>query len=146
MSVAARKLSRPLDIDNRVHAVNAFSLLPESGALAAANKRVSNILAKLDTAVPGNIDEALLQEEAEKALFAAVQVARSEVAPLYRDALFAEGLAGLAGLRETVDTFFDHVMVMSDDEQLRDNRLALLAQLRALFLEVADISLLVPAK
>ncbi|MFS1523689.1 glycine--tRNA ligase subunit beta [Microbulbifer sp. 2304DJ12-6] len=146
MSVAARKLSRPLDIDNRVHAVNAFSLLPESGALAAANKRVSNILAKLETAVPGNIDEALLQEEAEKALFAAVQVARSEVAPLYRDALFAEGLAGLAGLRETVDTFFDHVMVMSDDEQLRDNRLALLAQLRALFLEVADISLLVPAK
>ncbi|MCO1333080.1 glycine--tRNA ligase subunit beta [Microbulbifer sp. OS29] len=146
MAVAARKLSRPLDIDNRVHAVNAFSQLPESGALAAANKRVSNILAKLDTAVPSNADELLLQEEAEKALFAAVQVARSEVEPLYRDALYAEGLAGLAGLRETVDNFFDHVMVMSDDEQLRNNRLALLAQLRALFLEVADISLLVPAK
>ncbi|WP_444929157.1 glycine--tRNA ligase subunit beta [Microbulbifer sp. SSSA002] len=146
MSVAARKLSRPLDIDNRVHAVNAFSQLPESGALAAANKRVSNILAKLDGAVPSKIDEALLQEDAEKALFSAVQTARTEVEPLYRDALFAEGLAGLAGLRETVDNFFDHVMVMSDDEQLRDNRLALLAQLRALFLEVADISLLVPAK
>ncbi|WNZ56409.1 glycine--tRNA ligase subunit beta [Microbulbifer sp. MKSA007] len=146
MSVAARKLSRPLDIDNRVHAVNAFSQLPESGALAAANKRVSNILAKLDSAVPSSVDEALLQEEAEKALFAAVQVARTEVEPLYSDALFAEGLAGLAGLRETVDSFFDHVMVMSDDEQLRNNRLALLAQLRALFLEVADISLLVPAK
>ncbi|WP_444945904.1 glycine--tRNA ligase subunit beta [Microbulbifer sp. VTAC004] len=146
MSVAARKLSRPLDIDNRVHAVNAFSQLPESGALAAANKRVSNILAKLDGAVPSNVDEALLQEEAERALFAAVQVARTEVEPLYSDALFAEGLAGLAGLRETVDNFFDHVMVMSDDEQLRNNRLALLAQLRALFLEVADISLLVPAK
>jgi glycyl-tRNA synthetase beta chain len=146
MSVAARKLSRPLDIDNRVHAVNAFSQLPESGALAAANKRVSNILAKLDGTVPSSVDEALLQEEAEKALFAAVQVARTEVEPLYSDALFAEGLAGLAGLRETVDNFFDHVMVMSDDEQLRNNRLALLAQLRALFLEVADISLLVPAK
>ncbi|WKD49902.1 glycine--tRNA ligase subunit beta [Microbulbifer spongiae] len=146
MSVAARNLSCPLDIDNRVHAVNAFSQLPESGALAAANKRVSNILAKLDTALPETIDEALLQEEAEKALYAAVQVARAEVEPLYSDAHFAEGLAGLAGLRETVDTFFDRVMVMSDDERLRENRLALLAQLRALFLQVADISLLAPAK
>ncbi|WP_323846121.1 glycine--tRNA ligase subunit beta [Microbulbifer magnicolonia] len=146
LSVAARKLSRPLDIDNRVHAVHAFSQLPEAEALAAANKRVSNILAKLESPVPHAVDEGLLQEDAEKALYAAVQVARAEVEPLYRDSMFAEGLAGLAGLRETVDSFFDHVMVMTDDEKLRDNRLALLAQLRALFLEVADISLLVPAK
>ncbi|SHF32628.1 glycyl-tRNA synthetase beta chain [Microbulbifer donghaiensis] len=146
LSVAARKLSRPLDIDNRVHAVHAFSQLPEAEALAAANKRVSNILAKLEGNVPHTVDESLLQEDAEKALYAAVQVARTEVEPLYQDAMFAEGLAGLAGLRDTVDSFFDHVMVMTDDEKLRDNRLALLAQLRALFLEVADISLLVPAK
>mgnify|MGYP000011363572 CR=1 FL=1 len=146
MSVAARKLSRPLDIDNRVHAVHAFSQLPEAAALAAANKRVSNILAKLEGPVPGKVDESLLEEDAEKALYAAVQVARTEVEPLYKEAMFAEGLAGLAGLRETVDNFFDHVMVMTDDEKLRDNRLALLAQLRALFLEVADISLLVPTK
>lgn len=146
MSVAARKLSRPLDIDNRVHAVHAFSQLPEAEALAAANKRVSNILAKFEGSVPGKVDESLLQEDAEKALYAAVQVARTEVEPLYREAMFTEGLAGLAGLRETVDSFFDQVMVMTDDEKLRDNRLALLAQLRALFLEVADISLLVPAK
>ncbi|MFC6633882.1 glycine--tRNA ligase subunit beta [Microbulbifer taiwanensis] len=146
MSVATRKLSRPLDIDNRVHAVHAFSQLPEAESLAAANKRVSNILAKFEGSVPHKVDEALLQEDAEKALYAAVQVARTEVEPLYQEAMFAEGLAGLAGLRETVDNFFDHVMVMADDETLRDNRLALLAQLRSLFLEVADISLLVPAK
>ncbi|WP_308364606.1 MULTISPECIES: glycine--tRNA ligase subunit beta [unclassified Microbulbifer] len=146
MAVAARNLSRPLDIDNRVHAVHTFSQLPEAQALAAANKRVSNILAKLEGPAPTEVDENLLQEDAEKALHAAVKDARTQVEPLYAEALFTEGLAGLAGLRETVDSFFDHVMVMTDDEKLRDNRLALLAQLRALFLEVADISLLVPAK
>ncbi|MGL6159787.1 glycine--tRNA ligase subunit beta [Microbulbifer sp.] len=146
MAVAARNLSRPLDIDNRVQAVHAFSQLPEAQALAAANKRVSNILAKLEGPAPTEVDESLLQEDAEKALYAAIQDARTQVEPLYAEALYTEGLAGLAGLRETVDSFFDHVMVMTDDEKLRDNRLALLAQLRALFLEVADISLLVPAK
>ena len=146
MAVAARKLSRPLDIDNRVRAVHAFSQLPEAGALAAANKRVSNILAKREGPAPDTVNEQLLREDAEKALYAEVQAARSEVAPLYKDARFTEGLASLAGLHETVDNFFDHVMVMTDDEKLRDNRLALLAQLRALFLEVADISLLAPVK
>ena len=146
MAVAARKLSRPLDIDNRVHAVNAFSQLEEAQALAAANKRVSNILAKLDGPAPTSVDESLLQEDAEKALHAAVIDAQAQVQPLYAEARYTEGLAGLAGLRETVDSFFDHVMVMTDDLKLRENRLALLAQLRALFLEVADISLLAPAK
>ena len=146
MAVAARKLSRPLDIDNRVHAVNAFSQLPEAQALAAANKRVSNILAKLEGPAPTSVDESLLQEDAEKALYAAVKDAQIQVQPLYAEARYTEGLAGLAGLRATVDSFFDHVMVMTDDQKLRDNRLALLAQLRALFLEVADISLLAPAK
>ncbi|MCW8125359.1 glycine--tRNA ligase subunit beta [Microbulbifer halophilus] len=146
MAVAARKLSHPLDIDNRVHAVHTFSQLPEAAALAAANKRVSNILAKLDGPAPTEVDESLLQEDAEKALHAAVKDARQQVDPLYADALYTEGLAGLAGLRETVDNFFDRVMVMADDEKLRNNRLALLAQLRDLFLEVADISLLAPAR
>ncbi|WP_346838283.1 glycine--tRNA ligase subunit beta [Microbulbifer sp. SAOS-129_SWC] len=146
MAVAARKLSRPLDIDNRVHAVHAFSQLAEAEALAAANKRVSNILAKLDGPAPTQVDESLLQEAAEKQLYAAVKDAQQQVQPLYDEARYTEGLAGLAGLRETVDSFFDHVMVMADDEALRNNRLALLAQLRALFLEVADISLLAPAK
>ncbi|KUJ83086.1 glycine--tRNA ligase subunit beta [Microbulbifer flavimaris] len=146
MAVAARKLSQPLDIDNRVQAVYAFSQLAEAQALAAANKRVSNILAKLEGPVPSKVDEGLLQEDAEKALYAAVEDARAQVAPIYAERRYTEGLAGLAGMRETVDNFFDHVMVMTDDEALRNNRLALLAQLRALFLEVADISLLAPAK
>ena len=146
LAVSARKLSRPLDIDNRVKAVHSFSQLPEAEALAAANKRVSNILAKLDGPVPGEVDQALLQEDAEKALYLAIRDAEGAVAPLYAEARFEEGLAGLSGLRETVDNFFDGVMVMADDEQLRNNRLALLAQLRALFLEAADISLLAPAK
>ncbi|SDK43203.1 glycine--tRNA ligase subunit beta [Microbulbifer yueqingensis] len=146
MAVAARNLSRPLDIDNRVHAVHAFSQLPEAAALAAANKRVSNILAKLDGPVPSSVDESLLKEDAEQALYAAVKDAQQQVQPLYAAAMFTDGLAGLSGLRESVDSFFDNVMVMAEDEQLRNNRLALLAQLRALFLEVADISLLAPAK
>ncbi|MFV8782890.1 glycine--tRNA ligase subunit beta [Microbulbifer sp. SA54] len=146
LAVSARKLSRPLDIDNRVQAVHSFSQLAEAEALAAANKRVSNILAKLNGPAPTQVDESLLQEDAEKALYAAIQEASAGVEPLYKEALFAEGLAGLASLRETVDNFFDGVMVMADDEQLRNNRLALLANLRALFLEVADISLLAPAK
>ncbi|WP_237068132.1 glycine--tRNA ligase subunit beta [Microbulbifer guangxiensis] len=146
MAVAARHLSQPLDIDNRVQAVYAFSQLAEAQALAAANKRVSNILAKLEGAAPSKVDESLLQEDAEKALYRAVNDARTQVAPIYAERRYTEGLAGLAGMRETVDSFFDHVMVMCDDEALRNNRLALLAQLRALFLEVADISLLAPAK
>ena len=146
LAVSARKLSRPLDIDNRVKAVHSFSQLPEAEALAAANKRVSNILAKLDGPAPSEVDQSLLQEDAEKALYLAIRDAEEAVAPLYAQARFEEGLAGLSGLRETVDNFFDGVMVMAEDEQLRNNRLALLAQLRALFLEAADISLLAPAK
>lgn len=146
MAVAARKLSRPLDIDNRVHAVHAFSQLPQALALAAANKRVSNILAKLDGETPHSVREELLREDAEQALYAALRQARADVEPFYATAQYREGLLHLAHLREPVDNFFDRVMVMCEDEQLRDNRLALLAQLRALFLEVADISLLVPAK
>ncbi|MCA0900161.1 MULTISPECIES: glycine--tRNA ligase subunit beta [Microbulbifer] len=146
LAVSARKLSRPLDIDNRVKAVHSFSQLPEAEALAAANKRVSNILAKLDGPAPNEVDQALLEEDAEKALYLAVRDAADAVSPLYAEARFEEGLAGLSGLRDTVDAFFDGVMVMAEDEKLRNNRLALLAQLRGLFLEAADISLLAPAK
>ncbi|MCH9690915.1 MAG: glycine--tRNA ligase subunit beta [Gammaproteobacteria bacterium] len=146
MSVAARKLSRPLDIDNRVHAVYAFSQLPEAQALAGANKRVANILAKHHDPIPTEVDPTLLREPAEEALFTAIVDAREAVGPLYLAALYTEGLTGLAGLRETLDNFFDQVMVMTDDLALRDNRLALLTQLRALFLQVADISQLAVTK
>ncbi|BFM13825.1 glycine--tRNA ligase subunit beta [Maricurvus nonylphenolicus] len=142
LSVSAKQLSVPLDINKRVHAVNAFNQLPEAQALAAANKRVSNILAKLDSPVAAQLDQALLQEQAEKDLAAAVSAKAEEVAPLFANRSYTEALATLASLRESVDTFFDQVMVMADDEALRNNRLALLSQLRNLFLEVADISLL----
>lgn len=141
-AVSAKNLTVPLDINKRVHAVNAFSQLPEAQALAAANKRVSNILAKLETPVATQLSEALLQEPAEQALAAAVKAKAADVAPLFASRQYTEALAALASLREPVDSFFDQVMVMADDEALRNNRLALLSQLRNLFLDVADISLL----
>ncbi len=146
MAVSAKALSRPLDINQRVLAVHGFSQLPEAQSLAAANKRVSNILAKLKDQTLPELNADLLQEPAEKALAQAVAEKAKQVAPLFAAANYADALAQLADLRDTVDTFFDDVMVMADDEALRNNRLALLTQLRALFLEVADISLLVPAK
>lgn len=141
-SVRALKPSSPLDFDQRVQAVQAFRQLPEAEALAAANKRVSNILAKSENEVPPNVDASLLVEAAEKALGSAVANAESEVAPLAAARDYRAALARLAALREPVDTFFADVMVNVDDAAVRANRYALLAKLRGLFLGVADISLL----
>lgn len=141
-AVSAKDVTMPLDFDERVKAVHRFSQLPEAEALAAANKRVSNIIAKQDGDLPESVNETLLTEAAEKELFAAVQQKQGEVAPLFQKQEYTRGLEALANLREKVDNFFDHVMVMTDDEALRNNRLALLKQLRELFLQVADISLL----
>ncbi len=147
MAVSARQLSQPLDIDQRVKAVHSFSRLPEAQALASANKRVSNILAKLDdTAQLGPVQPDLLTDAAEKTLAEQVAEKQAAVAPLFAERRYEAALAELASLRTAVDTFFDEVMVMADDPSLQTNRLSLLKQLRDLFLEVADISLLVPAK
>lgn len=145
-AVQAKQLSKPLDIHSRVQAVNAFCQLPEAQALAAANKRVSNILAKSNISGGDTIDSSLLQESAEIALANLLQQKSAEVAPLFAANDYTATLAALASLRDPVDAFFDAVMVNADDEALRNNRLALLTQLRNLFLQVADISLLVPAK
>jgi glycyl-tRNA synthetase beta chain len=145
-SVTAKQLSQPLDINQRVLAVNEFSKLPQAQALAAANKRVSNILAKQNAAVNTDVNSALLQEEAEKNLAAAITAKEAVVAPLFAAREYTKALAALADLQPTVDAFFDSVMVMCDDAALQQNRLALLSKLRGLFLEVADISYLVPAK
>lgn len=139
-AVSAKNLSRPLDINNRVYAVAEFCKLPEAAALASANKRVSNIIAKQDAKIPGEVNESLLREEAEKTLAKEVTAMRNKVAPLFAERNYTKALATLAGLRTPVDNFFDNVMVMTEDETLRNNRLALLQQLRELFLEVADIS------
>ena len=132
----------PLDFDQRVQAVQAFRRLPEAAALAAANKRVSNILAKADSAVPAAIEPRLLNETAEKTLADAVLVAEAKVAPLAADRQYRATLEHLASLREPVDAFFDQVLVNAEDPQVKANRYALLARLRGLFLGVADISLL----
>ncbi|WP_027329929.1 glycine--tRNA ligase subunit beta [Marinimicrobium agarilyticum] len=144
-AVSARGVTCPLDIDLRVKAVHEFYQLPQAQALAAANKRVSNILSK--SGAPGAaLDETLLQEEAELALANAVSTKAQQVTPLFREREYTRALTVLADLQEPVDRFFDQVMVMADDEKLRTNRLALLQQLGDLFLAVADISLLAPAK
>lgn len=146
LAVAAKELSHPLDINARVIAVSEFAAMSEAQSLAAANKRVSNILSKLDALPAEAIDSSLLAEDAEKALAEAVTAKALAVAPLFEERRYSEALAALADLREPVDNFFDQVMVMADDEALRNNRLALLAKLRGLFLQVADISLLATTK
>jgi glycyl-tRNA synthetase beta chain len=145
MAVSAKKLSQPLDINQRVQAVFRFSQLPEAQALAAANKRVSNILAKQSgQQIDSTINPQLLIETAEKELALQVASLQQKVKPLFAARKYREGLEQLASLRGAVDAFFDNVMVMADDVAVRNNRLALLSQLRNLFLEVADISLLAP--
>lgn len=142
-AVLAVKPSRPLDFMQRLKAVAAFRQLEQAESLAAANKRIGNILRKneVETATP-DVNEHLLQVPAEQALAEQVFQARRELAPLTARADYASALSYLAGMREVVDHFFDDVMVMADDEAVRQNRLALLNQTRALFLGVADISCL----
>lgn len=142
LAVHALRPTRPLEFNQRVKAVSHFRTLEEAGALAAANKRVSNILSKQDSKIADKVSEELLIEDAEKALAHAVATKSAELAPLFAAGDFKEVLEALAELRPTVDKFFDEVMVMADDEAVRNNRLALLNQLRNLFLGVADISAL----
>ncbi|MDH3991577.1 MAG: glycine--tRNA ligase subunit beta [Gammaproteobacteria bacterium] len=146
-AVSARNLSRPLDIQRRVHAVDAFTRLPQAAALAAANKRVSNILDKLEEGHQfGEVSADLLQEPQENALAEQLQaLAHTSGEHLARDE-YTQALACLADLRDTVDSFFDSVMVNADDSALRHNRLNLLKKLRDLFLQVADISQLAVSK
>lgn len=141
-AVLARRPTRPSDFDARMKAVSEFRKLEASSALAAANKRVGNILAKFEGEIPAQINPDLLQDDAEKALAAQLAELSERLAPLFANADYNSALNELATLRESVDNFFDQVMVMADDEALRLNRLSLLNQLRNLFLQIADISLL----
>lgn len=141
-SVAVLRPTQPMDFDQRVKAVAAFRQLPAAESLAAANKRISNILRKVEGAIPEAVNADLLQEDAEKALAAAIAVQQEKVTPLFATGDYEAALLSLAELREPVDQFFDDVMVMADDEALKNNRLALLNHLRSLFLRVADLSVL----
>ncbi|WHP47702.1 glycine--tRNA ligase subunit beta [Mannheimia bovis] len=140
-SVLARRPTKPADFDARVRAVSHFRELDSAEALAAANKRVSNILAKADIAI-GEIDLTACVEPAEKALAESVLALRTEVQPLIANGDYTAVLDKLANLRQPVDAFFDNVMVNAEDQKLRQNRLAILSTLQGLFLQVADISLL----
>ena len=140
-AVLARRPTRPADFDARVRAVSHFRTLDSAEALAAANKRVSNILAKADAAI-GEINLTACVEPAEKALAEAVLALRTEVQPLIAKGDYTAVLDKLANLRAPVDSFFDNVMVNAEDPVLRQNRLAILNTLQDLFLQVADISVL----
>jgi len=142
-AVLAVKTTRPLDFMQRLKAVAAFRQLEQAESLAAGNKRIGNILRKNEAEDSKlTINVALLQETAEKELAAKLSQAQQDLAPLAAQADYAGVLNYLAEMRETIDAFFDNVMVMAEDEAVRLNRLALLNQTRALFLEVADISCL----
>jgi glycyl-tRNA synthetase beta chain len=142
LSVHALRPTSPLDFDHRIDAVNHFRNLPEAAALASANKRVSNILTKQGGDISTDTNPSLLHEQAERELCEQLDAIEREITPLFERGEYRNALERLAQLRQSVDNFFDQVMVMADDEALKLNRLALLARLRRLFLGVADISLL----
>ncbi|HEB62857.1 MAG TPA: glycine--tRNA ligase subunit beta, partial [Gammaproteobacteria bacterium] len=139
-AVLVRRPSSPLDFDRRIFAISEFQKLPEAQSLAAANKRIRNILKKVDGAVPDSVNDEILVESAEKDLAHAVNALSETVLPLLDKGDYNKAMTQLAGLRAPVDSFFDSVMVMDDDIQLRNNRLALLNQMNILFLRVADLS------
>lgn len=141
-AVLACRPTKPADFDARVKAVNHFRTLDAAQALAAANKRVQNILSKVDGALPENIDLSLCREPQEINLAERVLELQRELQPLFEKGDYQTVLSRLADLRESVDSFFDNVMVNAEDEKLRQNRLALLKNLRDLFFKIADISLL----
>ena len=130
----------PLDFDQRIRAVQAFSELPQAEKLADSNKRVANILAKSEVSVADTVDETLLSEPAEQALYQVVQQAKTALTPLLETADYTQILQTLVSLDAPLTQFFADVMVNIEDAALKNNRLALLKQVRALFLTVADIS------
>lgn len=139
-AVMVRQPASLVDFDRRLAAVQTFARLEQAASLAAANKRIANILHKAGAPEGLSVNRKLLQEEAEQALFNSLVNAQRKVKPLLEVRGYAEILNELAELRDPVDRFFDNVLVMADDEKVKANRLALLSKLRALFLDVADIS------
>jgi glycyl-tRNA synthetase beta chain len=139
-AVLAARPASPLDFDARLKALSTFLELPESASLTAANKRIANILRKANETAPAEVDVLLLRESAEVRLFDSIRALRDAVATATAQHEYAGALGRLAQLRPAVDAFFDQVMVMDENPQLRANRLSLLAQLQGLFAGVADLS------
>ena len=139
-AVLATRPTRLLDFDRRIRACQVFRQLPEAESLAAANKRIANILKKTDQRIPDQVDSKRLVDTAEKQLAQQLESMQASVVPLMDAGDYTPALKQLAGLRKNVDAFFDQVMVMAEDDSLRANRLALLQNLSKLFLRVADLS------
>jgi glycyl-tRNA synthetase beta chain len=141
-AVAATRPESIADFERRIQAVIAFRALPQAESLAAANKRIRNILKKSELPIASDVNPSLFESEQEQALYAGIDQKTLEISPLMEKFAYEQVLTSLATLREPVDAFFDQVMVMADDPAIRANRLALLNRLSALFLGVADISIL----
>ncbi|MDF7666399.1 glycine--tRNA ligase subunit beta [Orbaceae bacterium ESL0727] len=141
-AVLALNPTQPADFDARIKAVSYFRNLPEAASLADANKRVSNILTKAAMTIPEKVNTSLLSAGAEGELAKRVAILGDKLEPYFEQGHYQDALVELSALKTPIDAFFDSVMVMSDDEQIKRNRLALLSQLQNLFLKVADISLL----
>lgn len=139
-AVVALQPQRPLDFHHRIEAVRDFAALPEADSLAAANKRIANILRKVDGERPVDVDDTLFVEQEEHTLMTQVAQLTSEVTPLFEAGRYQAALYALAQLKEPVDQYFDKVMVMADDPAIRNNRIALLGRLQGLFMHAADLS------
>ena len=139
-AVLVRQPASLVDFDRRLAAVQTFARLEQAESLAAANKRIANILRKAGDPEGLSVKKKLFEHDAERRLASALTSASEKVAPMLATRSYAESLNELADLKEPIDHFFDEVMVMADDEAVKNNRLALLSEIRALFLGVADIS------
>lgn len=139
-AVLALRPQRLSDVQKRLEAVRAFAALPEAQALAAANKRVSNILKKAEGDIQAQVNEALLVEQAEKDLYAALQTVAPKAQQQFESGDYTASLQTLAALRAPVDAFFEHVMVNAEDAALKANRLGLLATLHGAMNRVADLA------
>ncbi len=138
-AVAQVRPTAPLDFDRRIKAVSAFAQLPEADSLAAANKRINNILKKNAVTSGGDVNPDLFEHDAESGLYTTINERKAVVEPMFAAGEYREALQALALLREPVDLYFDEVMVMAEDSTVRDNRFAVLAELRVLFSHVAEL-------
>ena len=141
-AVRSKKPTNLLDFIKRLNAVKDFQQLPEAASLAAANKRVNNLLKKQESQGKNQVAQSLLVDPAELALWEKINVIRDKINTLYEATQYKETLAELSKLKEVIDQFFEKVMIMIDDKKLRNNRLALLQELHTLFALVADLSVL----
>ncbi|MCG6201755.1 glycine--tRNA ligase subunit beta [Psychromonas antarctica] len=141
-SVLARRPTKPVDFEKRIQAVAKFQTLPEAAPIAAANKRIGNILAKVQGEVNADLDPSLFENDAEKALAEILEALERKLTPLFAAGEYEVALFSLASLQTPVDAFFDNVMVMADNDAVKQNRLVILSRLRNLFLQVADLSVL----